>query len=238
MRNRKAFPAWLIALVLLTLSCELEDEVRINRDGSGTYRVKVLVEKQLQSGIPEIREKALKDGFRLIEEGETATRYFLVMEHDFKNVGELDSKDGLSFTAAKAGWLRERYDFKASPPSSAREGFSRQLTIVMPARIERSTAGEVHGNTVVWDCTKGGTLEVTAEGFVLAPESMPLAVSGVIAAFGLATLISVGLVLFGLRRDRMALHCPSCLAEKSRDARFCVNCGAAEAVPALKGAGG
>lgn len=154
-RNQKGFVYLaVLALALLALSCEIEDEIRFNRDGSGVYRAKMLVEKQFASALPDIRKEAVKAGLRIVQEGDTETRHFVVMARDFKNINEIgDSQNRMSFTAAKAGWLRERYTFSASLPASS-NGFSRQLTIVLPAPIERNTAGEARGNTIVWDCTK------------------------------------------------------------------------------------
>jgi hypothetical protein len=234
-RNQKRFPVCLmvVALALLALRCEIEDEIRIHRDGSGTYRAKMLVEKQFASAIPDIRKDAVKAGLRIVEEGETETRHFIVMARDFKNINEIgDSQNRMSFTVSKAGWLRERYEFSASLPSST--GFSRQLTIVLPAPIERNTAGEARGNTIVWDCTKGGALEVTAAGLVL-----PLAVRSPTILGLIALAVAAGIVLLVLRRRPAAkLHCATCGATKSSGAHYCTNCGTADAVPGIERSGG
>jgi hypothetical protein len=170
--RRKALSAYAIVflLALLVLSCELEDEIRINPDGSGTYRTKLLVEKQLASALPEVRKEAEKNGFRIVEEGETDTRRFIVMERDFKSVSEVgDERNRMAFTATKHGWFRQRYEFTASLPSSSSDGFSRQLTLTLPGSIQQSTGGVIRGNTVVWDASKGGSLQVTSIG--LAPSA-------------------------------------------------------------------
>ena len=240
MRSRTSLPARLVVLVLalLVLSCEIEDQITIRRDGSGTYRVKMLVEKQLASALPEIRKKAAEEGFRILENGETETRHFLLMERDFKNVSEVgDARNPIHFKVTKAGWLRERYELTASLRSSAGDGFSRQLTLALPGRIERSTAGEVRGNTIVWDCTKGGRLEATAVGFVLPPVLRWVAIfSAVIAA---AAAVVMGILLLVLRRrPAAAVLCGTCGATKDSNTRFCANCGAADAVTAMEGTGG
>lgn len=230
----KGFTVCVAAFTLLALSCEIEDEIRIHRDGSGSYRAKILVEKQLASALPEIRKEAVKDGFRIVDEGETETRHFIVMTRDFKNISEVgDSRNRMSFKATKAGWLRERYEFSASLPPSSGDGFSRQLTIVLPASIEQHTAGEVRGNTVVWDCTRGGELEMTATGFVLPFAVQSPVLGGVIAAAGL-----IGVFVLVLRRRSAALRCATCGATKSPDARFCANCGTADRPQALETTGG
>jgi hypothetical protein len=234
-RNQKGFFVCLmvVALALLALGCEIEDEIRINRDGSGTYRAKMLVDKQFASALPDIRKEAVKAGLRIVEEGETETRHFIVMARDFKNISEIgDSQNRMSFTAANAGWLRERYEFSASlPPSS--NGFSRQLTIVLPAVIEKNTVGETRGNTVVWDCTKGGTLEVTAAGFAL-----PLAMRSPTVLGLIALAVAMGILLLVLRRAPAAKHCATCGATKGSGARFCMNCGTTDAVPGVERTGG
>src|SRR5215213_5873017 len=143
MRKQGGFTVFIVALALLALRCEIEDEIRLNRDGSGTYIAKILIEKQLASALPEIRKKAVQEGFRIMEEGVTETRHFIVMARDFKNISEIgDSRNRMSFTATKAGWLRQQYAFSASVPASSGDGFSRQLTIALPASIEQHTAGE------------------------------------------------------------------------------------------------
>lgn len=236
MRIRRALLRPLVlVLALLALSCEIEDEIRLNRDGSGRYRAKILIQKQLASAIPEIRKEAVKEGMRIVEEGETETRHFIVMERDFKDISEVgDSKNRMSFTTAKAGWFRERYVLSASLPSSSGDGFSRQLTLVLPAPIERNTAGEARGNTIVWDCTKGGTLEVEAVGFVFPFGAPPLAILGVIAVAAAGAVVVVML----RRRPAAESHCPACGASRTAGARFCANCGAADAVPVTEGSGG
>jgi len=156
------------------------------------------------------------------------------MTRDFKSISEVgDSRNRMSFSATKAGWLKERYEFTASLPSSSGEGFSRQLTIALPAPIEHNTAGEVRGNTIVWDCTKGGSLEVTAVGVVLPTAMRSLAIPGLIVV-----AIAGGIVLLVRRRPAVKVHCATCGAMRSSNVRFCANCGTADAVSNTEGSGG
>ena len=220
MFNRRSLLA--LTLALLTLGCEIEDEIRINPDGSGTYRTKILVKKDLAAAIPEIRKEATEDGFRVIEEGETETRKFIVLERDFKNISEVgDSRNKMSFTATRSGWFRERYEFTASLPGSEGDGFTRQVTIVLPGKIQQSTAGERRGDVVIWNVSKGGSIQITSIGLTASGAKR---LTFLAATFG---VIVLGLVILLKRKRNVRVpSCAACGVPKQSGARFCAGCGA------------
>jgi hypothetical protein len=239
MRTRKAFSAYVLALVLalLTAGCEIEEEIRLNPDGTGLYRAKVMLEKELVAMLPDLRRDYEKKGFRVVEQRETDNRHVIVVEREFKDLSEIgDEKNRYSFTTASANWLQRRYEFHASvPPADAMQGFSRQLTVALPGNVRRNTAGEVRGDTVVWDASKGGSLQVTSAG--LAPTaSRWLAI--LLGVAGAVVLLAIGLAVSRRRRSAPALHCATCGAPSESNARFCAKCGAANVAPAVEGSGG
>jgi LppM domain/zinc-ribbon domain len=211
----------LSALCLLLAACEDEEEIKLNADGSGTYRARILVEKEVGDALQEVRKELQARGATVVEEGETENRKFIVVSRDFKSVSELNDKDDTyALAVERSGLLKAAYhltlNFRDDPSSS---GFSRTVQVTMPADIENSTAGTVAGRTVRWDCSKPGTLDVQAAGMVL-----PL--TGSRRALAVGVLLLGAMLLVGLRVARRKPRvCGTCGARLQPDARFCRNCG-------------
>jgi hypothetical protein len=225
LRGRRGAIALLCFLSLALFGCELEDQLRIDADGSGTYRAKFLVEKEFGDALTKVREEAAKNGFRVAEEGETATRKFVVISKELKSLSELnDSSNRFELTVTDDGFLRKKYLLHAHVSSLS--GFHRQLTIDLPGSPQSTSVGELSGGHVIWDCTHGGDIEVASAGFALAPtrnQEMAL-----LAVVGLVLLMAVR-----SRRKRATLACRSCHAPLTEGVQFCANCGAA-AAPAVQ----
>lgn len=234
--TRKASLAYGFALLLalLATSCEIEEDVRLNPDGSGVYRATLSLEKELVSLLPNLRQDYEKKGFRVLSQRETSNRHVIVVERVFKTLSEIgDAQNQYSFVASDANWLQRRYVLSVAIRSSdSFEGFTRQLRIALPGRIRQNSAGEVHGDAVVWDASKGGSLEVTSVGLAPAASRWLTIVVGGIAA---AVLLIVVLRISKRSRKVPALHCAACGAARTPDARFCANCGAAGPIPAAEG---
>ena len=234
--NRKAFCAYglVLVLALLVVSCELEEDIRLNPDGSGVYRATLSLEKELVALLPNLKSDYEKKGFRVIEERDTDTRHVIVVERTFKDLSEIgDSKNQYSFTASDANALQRRYELNMSiPGADGVEGFSRKLTIALPGRIEKNTAGEVRGGAVVWDASKGGSLQVTSVG--LKPTAFRwLAI--LLGAGAVIVLLVIVLVVSKRKRNAPALRCAACGAPRQANERFCANCGAADTAAAAEG---
>ncbi|HEY6141034.1 MAG TPA: hypothetical protein VI670_25030 [Thermoanaerobaculia bacterium] len=189
--NRFAVLCCLAALLLLT-ACEMEDDLTLRADGSGSYRVKLLLPNELALALPEIRSKAIHDGFRVLEEGATADRKFVVLAREFKQVSELnESGHAFDFQSGDAGFLRREARFHAS--ISHTPAFKRVLTITLPGEVKSSTAGDVTGNRIRWDCSNGGSLDAVAVGFYLPLSTETKAVSTIVVVLVLLAAVAVRL---------------------------------------------
>jgi hypothetical protein len=193
MRTKRIAVVCCLAALLLFSACEIEDDLKLEADGSGSYRMKLLLPNELAFALPEIRSKATHDGFRVVEEGATADRKFVVLAKEFKQIGELNESGHIfDFQAGDAGFLRREYRFHAS--ISHTPAFKRVLTITLPAGVESTTAGDIAGNHIRWDCSNGGSLDAVAVGLHL-----PLS-TNVKLATALAAVLLLLAVAFQLRR--------------------------------------
>jgi hypothetical protein len=211
----------LSGLCLLLAACEVEEELKLNVDGSGTYRVRILVEKEVGEALQEIRKDAQARGFTVVEEGETANRKFVVVARDFKNVSELNDKDDTyALDIEQSSPFKRTYhlslNFRGNPSAS---GFSRSMEVSMPATVASTNVGTATGSTVRWDCSHPGTLEVQAAGLVLPLTSNQRKVV-------LAVLILGALLLVGVRVARWRPpSCRNCGTRIEPNAKFCPKCG-------------
>lgn len=211
----------LSALCLLLAACEVEEELKLNADGSGTYRARILVEKEVGEALQEVRKDAPTRGFTVVEEGETANRKFVVVARDFKNVSELNDKDDTyALDVERSSPFKATYhlslNFRSNPSAS---GFSRNMQVSMPATVASTSAGTATGSTVRWDCSHAGTLDVQAAGLVL-----PLTSNQ--RKMALAVLVLGVLLLVGVRvARRKPQSCRNCGTRIEPNAKFCPKCG-------------
>jgi hypothetical protein len=207
---------------LILLSCVIEEDLRINADGSGTYRVKVSIPKELSEGFGDFRKEAEKDGFRVEQEGETEKERFVVLRKDFTDVASLsDSNNQFELSTTDVGFLRREYRLSVSLQAIGFGSYKRRMVITMPAKVLSASAGEIAGTRVTWEGSRGGTIEVTSSGM-----HIPLSRNqkGLLLAAIAAALL---LVVRSRRRQQKPLTlCASCNAPISIDTRFCGVCGA------------
>ena len=80
-RVRQGFCA-VALLVLLALlgGCQVEEELELHADGSGSHRVKVTVPKDFGEALQEVKQKATGQHYHFVEEGQAGDSRFLVME--------------------------------------------------------------------------------------------------------------------------------------------------------------
>ncbi len=224
MRNSRPWriPAIAFVFVLLLFACVIDEDLRIHADGSGTYQVKVTIPKELGADFGELRTNAGKEGFTIIQEGQTETERFLIFRKPFTNVASLsDSNSRFELTITKAGWLRREYRLRASLRSVGFGSYKRQFVVTMPGKVTSSDRGDVTGSRVRWDATRGGSIEINATGYALPlPQAQQLL---------LLTALVAGVALWLVRRRRAAAPdsmCPTCQRPLIRGARFCAGCGA------------
>ena len=211
----------LSAACFLLTGCEIEENIVLNADGSGSYVARVAVEKEVGEAIGEVRSEAEKRGFRVVEEGETADRRFLVVRREFHDISELnDEKDSYGLSTERKGLLRRVFHltlaFRSTP---AENGFTRTVKITMPTTISSASAGTVDGTSVEWDCSRPGTLQVEAAGLVLEPRLQRAAILGGLAV---GLLVLAGILATRWRRQA---RCRRCGAALRAGARFCESCG-------------
>lgn len=215
------FPAIAACLSLLLFACAIEEELRINADGSGTYGVKLTVPKEMGSDFGDLRKSAAEEGFTVVEERETEQERVLVLRKDFTDISSLnDGNSRFELATSTAGWLEREYRFRARLQAVGYGAFKRQITISMPGRIKASSQGEIDGSRVRWDASRGGSIEITARGY-----SIPLSNRTLL----LIALITAALAFLVVRRNRAArvqAFCAICRTPRAHAARFCAACGA------------
>lgn len=212
----------LIALAaLLLLSCTVDEDLRVNSDGSGSYRARISVPKPFAEGFADLRKEATKNGFTVVEEGENDRERFFVISKDFADIEALnDSHTHFELTMTNTGFLRREYRLRAVLKAIAYGSFKRRFTVAMPGKVLSATDGEITGAGVRWEGSTGGSFEVVSSGFYL-----PLG-----AGQRTAVLVAIAVLLLFLvlrrRRQSSAAFCPTCSAALRAGARFCGICGA------------
>lgn len=223
--RRSTWTSMLAVLVAVSflVSCKVEEEIRITKDGSGTYQVRISVQEEYAEAISEVKQQAAAKGMQVVEEGSAAGERFVVFQRDFSEISELsDDEDSYALTIEQESAFRGSYrmalDFRSNPSEA---GFERVVKITLPATIENSDGGTVTGRTVEWDCSRGGSLTVVSSGWALpAFSSSQKTAAAVVGIAGLSLL-----VLLRIRRRKPATVCGSCGRRLSRDALFCPACG-------------
>jgi hypothetical protein len=207
---------------LLLLACAVEEDLRLDFDGSGTYRVKVTIPKSLADGFGDLRKQAEKDGFVVAEEGETETDRFIVMRKEFTDVSSLnDDNSRFELTMTDRGLLRREYRFRATLQSVGFGAYQRHFTLAMPCNVVSASEGTIDGSRVQWNASDGGTIEVIASGFFL-----PMSRNQRLLVLAVA-MLGVALLVFRRRTSvRPKAVCAACQTDLSPDERFCRKCGA------------
>jgi hypothetical protein len=218
----------LLSITLLLISCEIEESLKINADGSGTYLVRISVEKQFGQALPEIKSKAQQRGFIVTEEPETADRKVVLLTKNFSNVSELnDDTDTFSLIKTDAGGLKRGYllTIFSGTNVSANGWQKRTMRIVMPVAVLSASDGHTKDREVEWDSSRGGTLVVEAAG-------TPLPFGLTLTAAGLMLLLLI-VVSMGFRSRRLSdYRCTVCGSRQALGALFCTACGTKTTVAA------
>jgi hypothetical protein len=227
MLNRKSTRLVAIASacsLLFLLSCSIEEDLRINGDGSGTYRVRLAVPKEL-GDFDKLRGEVKEEGFQVEEEGETEQERFIVFRKNFTEISSLnDSHHSFELTTTDIGIMRRGYRLRANFRALGFGSYVRRFVVSMPGDVQSATAGRIAGNRVTWEDFRQGTIEIEASGLYL-----PVSRSQWL--FGLAAALAALLLFVAAHRRRQpvpaaAASCPSCHSPLANDARFCRVCGA------------
>ncbi|MEA2162244.1 MAG: hypothetical protein QOK37_371 [Thermoanaerobaculia bacterium] len=220
---RRAIGLVILAALILLTSCEIEEAVAIKSDGSGTYVARITIEKQFAAALPELKTKALQQGFRVTEEAGTAEGSVIVLAKDFQDVSQLsDDNDRYSLAKSEGDGFRHAYSLTIScrTNASANGWQKRVMRISMPVKINTASSGSVSGRHVEWDCSSGGTLVVDAAG-ILFPFGLTPVTGGVLTA------VILLMVVMGIRTRRPARYrCTACGVPQAADVAFCTACGA------------
>lgn len=217
-RKTRGRSLFLVAILCLSvLGCELEETITLRADGSGTYIVKLLIDKTFGTGpVGDIKADARSRGFTVIEESETPTRHVLVISKEFADIEKLGDYSVRIDQPSK--WQRSYSLDMSAKPATLEGAQKRTLRVVFPVPVDSSTNGVVTGNEVVWDATNGGNLHVEASGLLL-----PYGLTRVQVALGLLAVFMV-LALF-IRARRGDPVCDSCGTTSNAGSRFCAGCG-------------
>lgn len=229
MRTMNTFLLCAVTTALLT-SCEIEDDLQIRPNGSGTYRARIVVERIVSPVLQRIRGEAEREGFRIVEEGMTFTSRYLVVRKDFTQIRALSGRASNFDLKIEQSYFRRRYRLHATLGAVSDESFERRFTITMPEKVTWASVGNIEGRRVTWYCSNGGTIEIVAEGIHLPLGSLSLTI-----AFAAACVVSV-VVLIARRRQRTApatitpphstsIRCRTCHQPIAPTARYCPSCG-------------
>ncbi len=176
-RLSRSYQIITLVVLLLLSACKVEETIDLRADGSGTYRAKVSVTKDLGEALDKVKQEAGQHGLRVLEEGQTVDEKFVVVGRDFSKVSDLGDKDDTySLVVARASSFRRSYRFEAILRQNvAASGFQRVLHVNMPGSVDSSSSGHVSSSTVEWPCSQGGQLDVVASGFAIPELSSSLA---------------------------------------------------------------
>jgi hypothetical protein len=220
-------------MAAMLTACEIEDDLEIRADGSGTYRATIMVERIVSPVLDRIRAGAEQEGFRIVEEGGTLTRRFIIVHKDFSEIRSLSGpRSNFDLKIDTRFYVVRRYRLRATVASVADGSFERRFTITMPARVKSTTAGGNDGRRVTWYCKNGGTIEVVAEGVFV-----PLKAYGILAVALLVIAAIVATIIVLKKRDRAAEEteeeaCAICHKPLGGAVRYCPSCGGRVLPPA------
>jgi len=225
----------LAAVCLMLAACEVEEEIKLNADGSGTYRARILVEKEVGDALKEVRGDAEKRGFKVVEEGETANRKFVAIAREFQNIAELnDKEDTYQLEIDRSSFFKSSYhltlNFGGNPSAS---GFSRNVEVTMPAAVASTNVGTVTGKSVRWDCSHPGSLDVQAAGFALPLKGGQLRIILVVLVLGALLLVGIRIARRKPAPAPAQARCEKCGEPLAPGAKFCPKCGAQHGMPPL-----
>ena len=212
----------LIVITITTLlACTIEEDLTINSDGSGAYIVRIIIPRKLGEDFTDLKREAARTGFAVVDEGKTERQTFLVLRKDFNDVASIsDANSPFELRIDETGFLRRRYQFKASLPPIGLGSYVRQLSVRMPGSVLSSNRGEVEGSHVRLDMTRGGTLEITSSGYYLPGTRRQKYLLFTVFMLGVGALVASG----GKRR-KSPVVCNGCKTALRSNARFCPGCG-------------
>lgn len=183
-RRHKVHTISLCGLMMLIVACDLKHELRMSGNGSGTYTIRITMDRSLMETVPDVQRNAESRGFRVMASGQTATSCFIVIRKTFHDISELNVDDAhFTFHVAEDRhpfW--RRYHLTATLPPL--QGVLHQVTITMPGKVSMSTAGSIIGNGVRWNC-RGGAIAIDAAG-IYCPDSFAIMSITALVATGVA----------------------------------------------------
>lgn len=188
-------PRWLGIIFLITAAaalggCDVEEQIRVAPDGTGSYEARVTLAEDVPGVMGRLKQQADRRGFAIVEEDEYDR--VLVVGRRFEDISELDADSArYRFEVDRRDLLHRSYRLTVELREDLLpSGFDRRLLVHMPAPVRWSSSGEIAGETVDWECSRGGTLIVEAEGASLSPASgCAMAVGGL--GLGAAFLVGV-----------------------------------------------
>jgi hypothetical protein len=136
-----------LAIVALAGGCKIEEDLHLEADGSGEYRVRMTLQKML-GGAPQVRQALIANGFEILEESVTHDSNLITARRTFEHVGEIDELHG-SLEVEDRGWLRRSYRLKLRVDDVQGQATERTFRVHLPVGIEETSAGRLDGKTLV-----------------------------------------------------------------------------------------
>ena len=191
--------AAIVFAIVVLLACKIVEEVRIEQDGSGTYRVDLTLVGEEKEMLPAVKEEfAKKPELRIVDEGPRGDDYFVLVEMPFTSVAELsDDQSTYTWEVSEAGAFTRKARLEVANRGGEDAVSEHRLEVTMPGKVVDSNAGVISGKKIVWDrlaAGRRGELYVEAEYLELpAGYTTKIVAAGAILIVGLLLVVAMRL---------------------------------------------
>lgn len=225
-----------ILICLVLTSClEVKQKININKDGSGSTKLEIAIQKELlfdPQAIPKVKNELQKEGWNILGDREKEGKHIITAGRKYKNISELtDDEARYEFYSERKGFLKKSYALEIKHLKSSEMPFPYEVSIEVPGDIDETNGTKISSDEIKWNLQgvrRGTRLFVKSSGF-----SIPGFVSVVIVMVGLL-LLFVGVVIVSKiikpaippkRVVSTGIFCTQCGKENLATASFCTNCG-------------
>ena len=184
-----------ILICLVLTSClEVKQKINIKKDGSGSTKLEIAIQKELlfdPQAIPKVKNELQKEGWIILGEGEKEGKHIITLGRKFKNISELtDDEARYEFNSERKGFLKKSYALEIKHLKSSEIPFPYEVSIEMPGDIDGTNGTKVSSDEIKWNLQgfrRGTKLSGKSSGF-----SIPGFVSVVIVMVGVLLLFVGG----------------------------------------------
>ncbi len=224
---------------MFLVSCvEVEQKININRDGSGSARFEITIQKPWDSDLIPRLKKSIPQGWVLENEEDRNGKKIISFYRKFEKIDELNNNDAVySLAIGKTGFMKNVYVVTVRYLKNS-DPFPFILYVSMPGKIERTNGAMTTTHEVKWNSQgfrRGTVLYVNSSAFVMPPLLTTIIVMAV-----LAISVLVFFVIYSKKKKQNHLltqplnepaiflngfFCTQCGTKNPPDAVFCENCG-------------